>query len=81
MIAYVGIDYNSKTLTRAVLIENEKDFYNAIRFKNNDKIIKKYMEKLSDKYFIKTCYEASCNGYCFQRKMQSWGFHCLIVNP
>ena len=58
-IAYVGIDYRSKTLTRAVLIENEKDFYKTIRLKNDDKIVKKYMNKLSDKYDIKTCYEAS----------------------
>lgn len=80
-IAYVGIDYHLKTLTCAVLIENEKDFYNTMRFKNNDKNIKKYMEKLSDKYDIKTCYEASCNGYSFQRKMQSWGYHCDVIAP
>jgi transposase len=80
-IAYVGIDYHSKTITCAVLIENEKDFYKTIRFKNDDKIIKKFMNKLSDKYDIKTCYEASCNGYCFQRKMQSWGFHCDVIAP
>ncbi len=48
-IAYVDIDYHIKTLTCSVLIENEKDFYDTMRFKNNDKNIKKYMNKLSDK--------------------------------
>ena len=80
-IAYVGIDYHLKTLTCAVLIEGEKELFDTIRFINTDKNIKKYMKKLSDTYEIRACYEASCNGYSFQRKMQSWGYHCDVIAP
>lgn len=47
-IAYVGIDYHLKTLTCAVFNEKEKDFYDTMRFKNNDKNIKQYMNKLQE---------------------------------
>jgi transposase len=39
------------------------------------------MEKLSKEYEINSCYEASCNGYAFQRKMRSWGYHCDVIAP
>jgi transposase len=80
-IVYVGVDYHVKTITCAVIIEGEKDFLNTIRFKNNHKNIKKYMKKLSETYDIRTCYEASCNGYSFQRRMRSWGYHCDVIAP
>ena len=48
---------------------------------NDDKTIAKYMKKLSNAYKINACYEASCNGYAFQRKMISWGYHCDVIAP
>jgi len=80
-IAYVGIDYHSETLSLAVIVDGEKDFLNSLTIKNNDKIILKYFKKLSKEYEIKACYEASCNGYTFQRKMENWGFHCDVIAP
>ena len=43
-IAYVGVDYHTKTLMIAVKEKNETDFYKTTRIKNCDKQIKKYME-------------------------------------
>ena len=80
-IAYLGIDYHLKTLTIAVLIEGETDFYNVIKILNDDKIISKHMNKLSKEFKIKACYEASFSGYSFQRKMSSWGYHCDVIAP
>ncbi|UCG65633.1 MAG: IS110 family transposase [Deltaproteobacteria bacterium] len=80
-IAYVGVDYHLHSLSIAVMLEGEKKFYDLIRLKNMDKVISKYMKKLSTTFEIKACYEASCNGYTFQRKMASWGYHCDVIAP
>jgi len=80
-IAYVGIDYHLKSLTIAVLIQGESDFYNVMKIPNIDNIIHKHMKKLSKEFEIKACYEASFSGYSFQRKMTSWGYHCDVIAP
>lgn len=80
-VAYIGIDYHSETLSLSVIVDGKKDFFDSITMKNNDKIILKYLKKLSREFEIKACYEASCNGYTFQRKMKNWGFHCDVIAP
>ena len=80
-IAYLGIDYHLNFLMVAMMIEGNKEPDEMIRLKNDDKVIRKYMSKLSEEFEIKACYEASTNGYCFQRKMASWGYHCDVIAP
>jgi transposase len=80
-IAYVGIDYHINVLSIAVIVKGQKELYETIRLKNDNKIIARYMKKLSKKFQIKACYEASSSGYSFQRKMTSWGFHCDVIAP
>ncbi|MBW1910733.1 MAG: hypothetical protein JRJ11_14540 [Deltaproteobacteria bacterium] len=65
-IAYVGIDYHLNSLSIAVVLEDSRKVHETIRLKNDDKIIAKYMKKLSKTFKINACYEASCNGYAFQ---------------
>lgn len=80
-IAYVGIDYHQNSLTIAVQIKDKKDIHQTVRLRNSDKIIKMYLKKLSEEFTIKACYEASCSGYYFQRKMKSWGYQCEVIAP
>jgi len=80
-IAYVGIDYHQNTLDIAVRVQDKKKIHDHIRIRNEDKIIRKYLKKLSEKFHIRACYEASCSGYYFQRKMKSWGYHCEVIAP
>jgi transposase len=80
-IAYLGIDYHLNFLMVAMMIEGNKEPDEMMRLKNDDKVIRKYMSKLSEQFEIKACYEASTNGYCFQRKMASWGHHCDVIAP
>jgi transposase len=80
-IAYVGVDYHVESLCIAVMIEGIKDFHETIHLKNNDAVIKKYLQKLSKDYNLKVCYEASGSGYVFQRKLKSWGYHCDVIAP
>ena len=61
-IAYVGIDYHINVLAMAVVVKEQKDLYETIRLANNDKVIVLYMKKLSNKFTIKACYEASSRG-------------------
>ncbi len=80
-IAYVGIDYHQNSLTIAVRVQDKKKIDETVRIRNEDKIIRKYMKKLSERFAIRACYEASCSGYYFQRKMKSWGYDCEIIAP
>lgn len=80
-VACLGVDYHIKTITIAVYLGKEKKFYETIRLNNDDKTIKKYMKKLSIQFDLRICYEASCSGYVFQRKMQALGYHCDVIAP
>jgi transposase len=80
-VAFLGVDYHIKTITIAVYLDKEKKFYETIRLNNDDKTTKKYMKKLSTQFDLKICYEASCSGYVFQRKMQALGYHCDVIAP
>jgi len=80
-IAYVGIDYHLNSLSLAVVVRGKNEPVDMVRLKNDDKLIRKYMSKLSDRFEIKTCYEASSNGYSFQRKMAAWGYPCEVIAP
>lgn len=80
-IAYLGIDYHVNSLSIAVMVEGQKEIHETIRIKNDDKIVLKYMKKLSRDYEIQACYEASGSGYAFQRKMNRWGYHCDVIAP
>lgn len=79
-IAHLGVDYHVKTVTITVYLNNE-GFYETVRFNNSDKTIAKYLKKLSRKFEIKLCYEASSSGYVFQRKMDKLGYHCDVIAP
>jgi len=80
-VAYVGVDYHMNSLSIAVMLEGEKKIHEMIRLANDDKVILKYFKKLSRELEIRTCYEASCNGYAFQRKMKAWGYACDVIAP
>lgn len=80
-IAYVGVDYHLDVVTIASAIEGTKKIYETIRLKNNDKLMAKYLKKISEKFELKLCYEASSSGYSFQRKVRSWGYHCDVIAP
>lgn len=80
-IAYVGVDYHLNSLSIAVVIAGKKQPFEMIRLKNDDKVIRKYMSKLGERFEIKACYEASSSGYSFQRKMAAWGFPCDVIAP
>lgn len=80
-IAYVGVDYHVKTVTIAVYLDDEKRFLETTRLDNDDKIIARYMKKLSKQFDLRICYEASGSGYVFQRKVKALGFHCDVISP
>jgi len=80
-IAYVGIDYHLNSLSIAVMAEGDKDPFETVHLRNEEKLIRKYMSKLSKEFEIRACYEASTNGYSFQRKMTAWGYPCELIAP
>ena len=80
-IAYVGIDYHQNSVSPAVVLEGEKDVHETMRLANEDKRIKKFFTRYSEKFEIKACYEASSSGYAFQRKMNGWRYKCEVIAP
>ena len=67
-IAYVGIDYHQNTLSIAVSPENKEKIRETIRIRNEDKVIKKYMKKLSAKYRIKPVMKPLQAGITFKER-------------
>ncbi|MCJ7595464.1 MAG: hypothetical protein MUO52_11910 [Desulfobacterales bacterium] len=61
-IAYVGIDYHLNSLSIAVMAEGDKEPFETVHLRNEEKLIRKYMSKLSKEFEIRACYEASTNG-------------------
>lgn len=80
-IAFVGVDYHLNSLSIAVLPEGDKDFYQTIHLKNDDRLLAKYLKKVSKNFELRVCYEACSSGYDFQRKLNNWGYHCDIIAP
>ena len=80
-IAHVGVDYHLDSLSIAVLVEGEKDFYETFHLRNTDAMVAKYLKKLSKNFELRLCYEACSSGYAFQRKVKAWGYHCEVIAP
>ncbi len=80
-IAYVGIDYHQSFLAVVVLPEGASRPEDKVKLENDPKKIKKYMGKLSKRFDIQTCYEASSCGYVFYRQMKTWDHACQVVAP
>jgi transposase len=80
-VAHVGVDYRMNSLSIGVLIDGEKKIHQMIRLANEDRVILKYFKKPSEKYEVRSSYEASCSGYAFQRKMKAWGYACDVIAP
>lgn len=80
-IAYVGVDYHVKSITAAVYLSEERSFLETTHLNNDDKVISRYMKKLSQQFDLRICYEASGSGYTFQRKMRALGLHCDVIAP
>jgi transposase len=80
-IAYIGVDYHLDSVSLAVLVAGEKEFYETLHLRNSDKVIAKYLKKLSDTFDLRLCYEACSSGYVFQRKVKAWGYHCDVIAP
>ena len=80
-IAYVGIDYHQSFLAVVVLPEGFSEPIDQVKLENDAKKIKRYLSKLSKRFEIRSCYEASSCGYVFYRQMEVWGFSCEVVAP
>jgi len=49
-IAYVGVDYHLNFLSIAVMVKCDKEIYKIIHLENDDKIVAKYLKRLSEKF-------------------------------
>ena len=56
-IANVGVDYHLNSLSIAVLAEGEQEFHQTIHLKNDDRLIAKYLKKLSKTFKLRVCYK------------------------
>lgn len=80
-VAYVGIDYHQSFLAVVVLPEGQSEPVDRVKLSNDSKKLKNYFSKLSNRYRLKTCYEASSCGYVFYREMTKWEHSCQVVAP
>lgn len=82
-VNYIGLDVHKKNI---VMGESREIGESSItgEYPNTDSGIKKFLQKLnklSEGYEIKICYEAGPCGYALKRILESKGFNCDIAAP
>jgi len=64
-IAYVGIDYHLHSLSIAVMVKGKREPLDMVRLNNDDKMIRKYMSKLSENLKSKPATKLQATGTVF----------------
>lgn len=78
---YVGMDVHKDSVTIAVLPEEAREPTVVKRIVNEDRRLRRFLERIARDGEIRACYEASGAGYVLQRKMEEWGHSCEVIAP
>lgn len=77
---YIGIDVHKRQWSVSIFTAHlhHKTFSQAPQ----PAVLKAYIDKhFSDGYQVYCAYEACKFGYWIQRKMESYGYNCIVINP
>lgn len=78
---YVGMDVHKDSVMVAVLPEGAREPTVVKRLPNEDRRLRRFLERIGRDGEIQACYEASGAGYVLQRRMEAWGYGCEVVAP
>lgn len=80
-IIWVGMDVHKDTVMVAVYVDAGQEPEIVQQLPNEDRKVRRFLERWSRKGEIRSCYEASGAGYVLQREVTEWGYGCEVVAP
>jgi transposase len=78
-VAYVGNDVHQNSITVALFEGFSKEPELERKLVNDKAQVQRFFQKVSQRYDIKACYEASGCGYVFYRWLKEIGIDCEVV--
>ena len=78
---YVGMDVHKDSVMMAVLPEGASEPTVVKRLPNEERKLKRFLDRLGREAEVYACYEASGAGYVLERALRGWGHGCEIVAP
>ncbi len=78
---YVGMDVHKDSVMMAVLPEGASQPTVVKRLPNEERKLKRFLDRLGREAEVYACYEASGAGYVLERALRGWGHGCEIVAP
>ncbi len=80
-IAWIGNDVHQETITICAYLGDEKEPQIEKTIKNEKRAVYKFYKRLAREYEIRSCYEASGNGYVFYRWLKEINIKCDVIAP
>lgn len=78
---FCGMDVHKESVTIAVLEGDGAEPVQVQRLPNENRRLRRFLERVAKRGTVKACYEASGAGYVLQRQLQQWGFACEVIAP
>ncbi len=78
---YVGMDVHKDSVMAAVLAEDGAAPTVVKRLPNEERKLKRFLDRRGRDGTVRCCYEASGAGYVLERAIRSWRHGCEIVAP
>lgn len=80
-IAFAGLDVHQETIRIALLAEGSDSFAEEATIQNRYGAVRKCFRRLSGRYELRCCYEASGAGYVVHRWLSELGIFCSVIAP
>jgi len=80
-IIWIGMDVHKDTVMLAVFEDGRREAEIVQQLPNEDRKLRRFFERWSERGDIRSCYEASGAGYVLHREIREWGHACEIVAP
>ncbi len=80
-IMFCGMDVHKESITIAVFDADGQDPIQVQRLPNENRRVRRFLERVAKRGEVRACYEASGAGYVLQRQLLQWGFACEVIAP
>jgi len=80
-IMFCGMDVHKESITIAVLESTDEEPVHVQRLPNDNRRLRRFLERVAKQGEVRACYEASGAGYVLQRQLQEWGYECEVIAP
>ena len=78
---YVGMDVHQQSIALAVLPADAPAPTEVAHVPNEDRALRRRLDRLAAGGPLRVCYEASWAGFVLHRALTSWGHACTVIAP